>query len=221
MKKRLLIFLPFLLFVAGVFTSCEEVEEVSKYDNWRERNEAYIDSLSAIVGGRAERIIEGAKYEGDNGDSVKLSKIPVGELFAIKNLRLSAEGNPQYVYCKKISEDNPKGQRPLLTQSFSAYYYGTIIIGDRFDGNFTGYSAIDRGKLSATDKSKAPDDFDSPSSFSVAGVVSGWTTVVQYMHTGERWMLYIPYLSGYGESGYGSILGYSTLTFDLLLDSVI
>ena len=85
MNKRLLIFLPFLLLLAGVFTSCEEVEEVGKYDNWRERNEAYIDSLNLIIGGRADRIIEGAKYEGDNGDSVKLSKIPVGELFAIKD----------------------------------------------------------------------------------------------------------------------------------------
>ena len=90
MNKRLLIFLPFLLLLAGVFTSCEEVEEVGKYDNWRERNEAYIDSLNLIIGGRADRIIEGAKYEGDNGDSVKLSKIPVGELFAIKdNYKLS------------------------------------------------------------------------------------------------------------------------------------
>ena len=85
MNKRLLVFLPFLLLLTGVFTSCEEVEEVGRYDNWRERNEAYIDSLNLIIGGRADRIIEGAKYEGDNGDSVKLSKIPVGELFAIKD----------------------------------------------------------------------------------------------------------------------------------------
>ncbi|WP_369451349.1 hypothetical protein [Bacteroides stercorirosoris] len=52
MKKKLLVFLPFLLFVAGVFTSCEEVEEAGKYDNWQERNETYIDSLSLIVNGR-------------------------------------------------------------------------------------------------------------------------------------------------------------------------
>ena len=50
MNKRLLIFLPFLLLLAGIFTSCEEVEEVGKYDNWRERNEAYIDSLNLIIG---------------------------------------------------------------------------------------------------------------------------------------------------------------------------
>jgi len=54
----------------------------------------------------------------------------------------------------------------------------------------------------------------------VTGVVSGWTTVLQYMHTKERWILYIPYQCGYGESGYGSILGYSTLTFDMQLEAV-
>lgn len=147
MNKRLLIFLPFLLLLAGVFTSCEEVEEVGKYDNWRERNEAYIDSLNLIIGGRADRIIEGAKYEGDNGDSVKLSKIPVGELFAIKDNYKSTTENSLYIYCKKISPDNPYGERPLYTESVTTYYYGTIILGDRFDGNFVGYSAIDRGVL--------------------------------------------------------------------------
>ena len=82
------------------------------------------------------------------------------------------------------------------------------------------YSAIDRGVLSLNDKDKSPTKFDSPSSFSVTGVVSGWTTVLQYMHTKERWILYIPYQCGYGESGYSSILGYSTLTFDMQLEAV-
>lgn len=177
--------------------------------------------MNLIIGGRADRIIEGAKYEGDNGDSVKLSKIPVGELFAIKDNYKSTTENSLYIYCKKISPDNPYGERPLYTESVTTYYYGTIILGDRFDGNFVGYSAIDRGVLlSEGEGAKVPTDFDSPSSFSVTGVVSGWTTVLQYMHTKERWILYIPYQCGYGESGYGSILGYSTLTFDMQLEAV-
>lgn len=222
MNKKLLIFLPFLMLLAGAFTSCEEVEEVGKYDNWEERNVAYIDSLNLIIGSRADRIIEGAKYEGEIGDSMKLSKIPVGELFAIKDNNRSTIDKSYYIYCKKISLDNPYGQRPLYTQSVSAYYYGTLITGDKFDGNFTGYSAIDRGALPAEgDKAKKPTEFDSPSSFSVTGVISGWTSVLQYMHTGERWILYIPYQCGYGTSGSGAVLGYSTLTFDLELQKVL
>ena len=49
MKKSLL-FLPFLLWLAGAFVSCEEVEEAGKYDNWRERNEAFADSIKWLTG---------------------------------------------------------------------------------------------------------------------------------------------------------------------------
>ena len=50
MKKRLLVFLPFLLLTMGVFISCEEVEEEGKYSNWQERNQAFIDSIKVVAG---------------------------------------------------------------------------------------------------------------------------------------------------------------------------
>ena len=43
MNKKIYL-LPILL-LALVFTSCEETKEVSRYDNWQARNEAFIDSL--------------------------------------------------------------------------------------------------------------------------------------------------------------------------------
>ena len=48
MKKSLL-FLPFLLLLVGAFISCEEVEEAGKYDNWRERGEAFVDSIKRLT----------------------------------------------------------------------------------------------------------------------------------------------------------------------------
>ena len=48
MKKSLL-FLPFLLLLVGAFISCEEVEEAGKYDNWRERGEAFVDSIKKVT----------------------------------------------------------------------------------------------------------------------------------------------------------------------------
>lgn len=50
MNKKLLVFLPFLLILAGAFVSCEEVEEEGKYANWQERNQVYIDSIKSLVG---------------------------------------------------------------------------------------------------------------------------------------------------------------------------
>ena len=50
MKRPFLLFLPFLLFIAGAFVACEEVEEAGKYDNWVPRNEAFIDSIKGKTG---------------------------------------------------------------------------------------------------------------------------------------------------------------------------
>ena len=61
--------------------------------------------------------------------------------------------------------------------------------------------------------------------FEVSGVVAGWAAALQLMRMGERWMLYIPYQSGYGINDYtapystNTIPGGSLLTFDLQLVS--
>ena len=204
--RRIRKILCFLLPLAALLlASCEEVQEASKYDNWQARNEAFIDSIARETGGL---IIDSEE---------KAAAVEVGRLFAIATTAGTMSGD-QYVYCKKITA-NPDGRRPLYTESVSAYYYGTLITGDRFDGNFTGYSALDQGTLNATDK--APTEFDAPSEFSVSGVIAGWTAALQLMKTGERWMLYIPYQSGYGTSGSGSIPGYSALAFDIILDDIV
>lgn len=201
-RKTLCFLLPL---AALLLASCEEVQEASKYDNWQSRNEAFIDSIARETGGL---IIDSEE---------KAAAVEVGRLFAIATTAGTMSGD-QYVYCKKITA-NPDGRRPLYTESVSAYYYGTLITGDRFDGNFTGYSALDQGTLNATDK--APTEFDAPSEFSVSGVISGWTAALQLMKTGERWMVYLPYQSAYGTSGSGSIPGYSALAFDIILDDIV
>ena len=41
------------------------------------------------------------------------------------------------------------------------------------------------------------------------------------LQVGERWLLYIPWQSGYGSSGNSSIPGYSSLTFDVYLKGIV
>lgn len=207
--KKFLLLLPFLFFLAGVWVSCEEVEEAGKYDNWRERNEAFADSIKRLTG-------ENYVATGEQADAMEL-----GKLYAIQTTASTTEGM-QYVYCKKLVR-NAAGERPLYTgyhSMVSSFYYGTLITGDRFDGNFEGYGALDKD-IPWNGTMKEPTAFDSPLSFSVSGVISGWTAALQYMRTGERWMLYIPWQSAYGESGQSDIRGYSALTFDLVLDSIV
>lgn len=204
--KRLFKTICFVLPLAALlFASCEEVQEASKYDNWQSRNEAYIDFIAGETGKVFVATLEDA------------DRMELGRLFAIATTSGTTAGE-QYVYCKKITA-NPEGRRPLYTETVSAYYYGTLITGDKFDGNFTGYSAVDRQELNAEDKK--PTEFDAPAEFAVSGMITGWTAALQLMRTGERWMLYIPYQSAYGTSGSKSIPGYSALAFDLILDDIV
>ena len=55
------------------------------------------------------------------------------------------------------------------------------------------------------------------------GVVDGFSTALQNMVEGDRWIVYIPYQLGYGSSEVASIRGtnYSTMRFDITLSKVI
>ena len=205
--NKCLLYLSLFLFLSVGFAACDEVEEVGEYDNWEPRNTAFIDSIHALA---ADRLLplNAAQEEAD--------KFEPGEMFGLETTASTTAGK-QYVYCKKIVK-NTAGAVPVYTNTVETHYYGTLITGDSFQGTFEGYGATDRGVLDP--ETKAPTAFDSPRQFSVSGVITGWTAALQYMHVGERWMLYIPYQSGYGESDYGSIPGYSALTFDLQLEGI-
>ena len=208
MKKRFWIFLPVLLFVAGAFTSCEEVEEEGKYANWQERNQAFLDSIKVIAGDNLVSTLE------------QLERVQVGEMFCLKNNFVSTDSNPQYVYCKKLRK-NMDGERPLYLESAYTHYYGTLITGAKFDGTFTGYGATDRNIPNPPQNEPTP--FDSPAMFSLASssLSTGWREFLQYMHTGERWIVYVPWGSAYGTEGYQEIPGYSVLTFDVIMTQVV
>ena len=194
-----------LVIASSLFTACDEVEEPTAYDNWQVRNEAFIDSIKALTGNSYVATIEQA------------DQMPIGQLFSILVPSASNSAQAEYIYCKKLISA-PDGRRPLYTEEVSTFYYGTLITGDKFDGNFTGCSATYQKSLNPVERE--PQATDSPTSFGVSQVISGWTAALQLMRTGERWILYIPHTCAYGTSGSGSIRGYSALTFDVQLVAV-
>ncbi|MGI6793031.1 FKBP-type peptidyl-prolyl cis-trans isomerase [Bacteroides sp. KG68] len=210
MKRPSLLFLPFVLLLAGVFVSCEESEEAGKYDNWQKRNQAFADSIKALTGDNYVVTAEAA-------DAMEL-----GKLYAIQTTASTTEG-AQYVYCKKLVK-NETGERPLYTgyhSKVNAFYYGTLINGDKFGGNFIGYGAQDRAI--PIPPVKAPAEFDAYKTFEVSKDLAGKAAALQFMRMGERWILYIPWQSAYGTSASTeesiTIPAYSVLTFDVQLDS--
>ena len=196
MKKYILLSLLFTQCLL-LFTSCDETEEVNKYADWRNRNEAFIDSLKSVYDAKT--------------DPELIQIIPYAE----KNYP---------IYAKKLKTVT-SGETPLYTDSVTAYYRGMLIDEAVFGAATTPhyYTKLYQS-LDVFDKNfegEEPNAFESPTTFIVNEQVYGWREVLQRMKVGERWEIYIPWQQGYGSSVSGAIPGYSTLIFDLNLVSII
>lgn len=91
------------------------------------------------------------------------------------------------------------GAKPTATDSVTCNYKGTLLNNPvPFDDSYS------RGQ---------------PITFSLSGVIKGWTEGLQLMSVGSKYKFYVPYTLGYGASDYGPIPGGSMLTFEVeLLD---
>jgi FKBP-type peptidyl-prolyl cis-trans isomerase FklB len=88
------------------------------------------------------------------------------------------------------------GKTPGLSDKVTVHYRGTLIDGTLFDSSFR------RNK---------------PATFSVNGVIKGWTEALQLMKEGAKWQLFIPPDLAYGDKRTGIIEPNSTLIFDVEL----
>ena len=89
------------------------------------------------------------------------------------------------------------GPSPLTTDKVKVHYKGSLADGTIFD------SSYDRGQ---------------PTSFTVSGVIKGWTEALLLMQVGSKWELTIPSKLGYGARGSGDrIPPNSTLLFEVEL----
>jgi FKBP-type peptidyl-prolyl cis-trans isomerase FklB len=60
-----------------------------------------------------------------------------------------------------------------------------------------------------------------PAVFPVMGVIKGWIEVLQLMHKGDHWKVYVPSELAYGAAGNGpAIPPYSTLKFEISLEDI-
>ena len=100
----------------------------------------------------------------------------------------------------KIIEEGT-GVSPEATDMVTVHYTGTLIDGTQFD------SSVERGE---------------PATFSVNGVIPGWTEGLQLLKEGGKAMLYIPWELGYGAPGSPPVIPpYATLIFEVELIQVV
>lgn len=209
MNKKIFL-LSVVSFMMFFLVSCDETEDPGQYINWRERNEAFIDSLQKVHDARTD----------DN-------------LFAVADQR----NGRRNIFFKKIKGVN-EGQPPFYTSRASVYYRGmtidesvfanndvefyTSLYEDMpvFDQNFTGANPTD---LDVPSWMYLQTRYASDGKVKHAAVIDGWVAFLQVMKKGERWEVYIPWQSGYGQKDVGTrgqrnyIPGYSTLIFDIEL----
>jgi FKBP-type peptidyl-prolyl cis-trans isomerase FklB len=124
--------------------------------------------------------------------------ITAGENFLAQNkkkasIKTTASGL-QYEIVREGS-----GRKPLLEDSVTVHYSGTLINGTEFDNSYK------RGE---------------PITFPVRGVIPGWTEALQLMSEGAKYKLYIPYQLAYGTNDVGAIPAGSVLVFEVELIKV-
>lgn len=131
-----------------------------------------------------------------------------GQEFLEKNK--TAEGirvfNRSQIQYRIVAEGD--GEVPDYDDVVKVHYNGYLIDGYKFD------SSYDRGE---------------PATFSVKGVIPGWTEILQKMPTGSKWEVFIPHNLAYGVSGVASdpkkgeyvIPPSSTLIFEIELLEIV
>lgn len=175
------------------FMSCSESDEAGEFDNWRNRNAQYIDSIADVAH---------ANTEGD------------WKIFLADGLDASAHwSNEDYVYCKVLQQGDGD-KNPMANDTIIVNYRGRLIPTLNFPQGYV----FDQSYYGQLDPST-----DVPVKLNLIGCVRGWRTAVAHMvkgttpTTGDIWRIYVPYKLGYGASASGSIPGYSTLIFDINL----
>lgn len=175
------------------FSSCTEKNEAAEYDNWKERNQHYVDSIAALA------------HSNKDG----WTKILAFNLMdSVENINPNVN---HYVYVKKL--ENGAGKvKPEFMDSVRVHYLGRLIPsashsqGQIFDKSYNSYTLNE--------------ETDVPSLLAVRGTVVGYSTALQHMVEGDRWKVVIPYYLGYGEIDYSQIPGYSALIFDIKLSRI-
>ncbi|MDD3161468.1 MAG: FKBP-type peptidyl-prolyl cis-trans isomerase [Bacteroidales bacterium] len=178
-----------LLVVTGMIASCSDDDE----NVWKTRNESLFDAL-----GKKEVVLPRYQTIGPN-DSVKIAydtllyvKVEPDEVFT------DTASNGGFIKYKVLRRSN-NTQTPYFNSVVKVHYEGRLMNGTLFE---TTYGKNSSGPLSTIVRGNK-----------AGGVIRGWTEVLQKMHVGDKYEVYIPWNMGYGDSQSGMIPGYSTLIF--------
>ncbi len=189
MKKFGVVRLSLLFIITGMIYSCSSDEE----NVWKTRNESLFDAL-----GKKEVVLPRYQTIGPN-DSVKIA---YDTLLSVKvnpeDVITDTASNGSLIKYRVLSRST-NTQAPYFNSVVKFHFEGRLINGTIFD---TTYGKNTSGPVSSR-----------VCGSKVGGIIRGWTEILQKMHVGDKYEVYLPWNMGYGESQSGTIPGYSTLIF--------
>lgn len=112
-----------------------------------------------------------------------------------------------YVYVK-VLESGAGTTSPLYSDSVRVSYRGRLIPSVTYPQGYV----FDQTYVGTYDVRTTGVCDEVTSSFR-----EGFATALQYMHKGDRWRVYIPYVLGYDDQSQTGIPAYSVLVFDVAL----
>ena len=189
-----LLFVLMAATAALTLVSCSESsDEEDEYADWQKKNNAYFTNIAQTA--------RAAIAHGD--------KTWKGFLTYTKVDSAKAETTDS-IFVKVIEEGKGSGC-PVSTDTAKVHYCGRLIPSKSYA----------EGRV--FDKTYAGDVFDAkvsnPEKFAVNSVVTGFATALMHMHIGDHWLVYIPANLGYGSGSQTTIPAYSTLVYEMQLDS--
>ena len=197
MKNWKYILLAVILFpLVGMVSSCsEESEEEGEFDNWQEKNEAFISQLAANP--NYQKILTYTK------DVTTTSNV----------------SNSDFIYVE-VLESGSGTETALFTDSVLYTYRGRLIPSKSYEKGYV-FEETFLGDFdwSTASMQKACVSWN-PSKNVETLFIPGFCTALQNMKKGDHWMVYIPYQLAYGEEGSSPIPGYSTVIFEIAVADI-
>ena len=207
MNKILYLFFAVLPFFGLV--ACEDnldsIESTEFTADWVNRNQTFFNERLA----EAQQAVNEAKAAyGDKWEEHCDWRI-------FRSYMKTEGGNYQDSICVKFIERGEGTESPLFTDQAKINYVGHLIPTENYPKGFV----FDHSSLYSEDEFVFDPSFSAPVTMVVGNTIEGFSTALQHMHAGDRWMVYIPAILGYGAVAQNAIPVHSSLIFDVQMVS--
>lgn len=172
------------------------IENVSSAAMVKAMNDVFKKKTVEINEQQANLCIQ-QKLQGNQSKKINDEKAK-GQVFLDKNKKRSGVITlPSGLQYEIIRKGDPTSAMLKLQDTFVVHYAGTLIDEKKFDNSY------DRGE---------------PLAYALKDVIKGWIEILQIMHIGDKYKIFVPSELGYGDRGSGAqIPGGATLIFEMEL----